>query len=187
VAPRLLTVHPQAQAVCLNLGLEAYLEALLSGENSWVDLRGHAAERARRLRAMGAPLDKPLYAMSLGELAAQAWVAEKLTQQRLGECFGTRVLHLDFNAMLADVSGVLREVCNHLKISAAEDFFRNAPSSAALQRYAKAPDAPYSPELRAQLMQQARALHSKEISSGQRWAETLARRSPAAAAALGSL
>lgn len=185
LAPRLLETHAPARAVCLNLGLQSYLETLLAGENSWMDLRGHAAERQRRLRAMDVDQNTPLHALSMGELAAHAWLAETLTQQRIVAAYGARILPIDFDSMLGDTSGTLRNVCRHFGVAASEDALRAAPQSIVLQRYAKAPDAEYSPSLRARVLQQARVQQGAEIGKGRRWTEDLARRSPAAALVLG--
>ena len=179
LAPRLLAAHPSARAIYLNLDFDSYLAALLAGDNSIVDLRGHGAERMRRLQAFAAPPATPLHAMSAGELAALAWVTETLTQTRLSEAFGPRVLSMDFNLMLRDVGGALRDACRHFDLSAPDAYFANAPQSRVLQRYAKAPEAPYSPRMRADILTQARALKAEEILKGRRWIEALSRRCPA--------
>ncbi len=57
VAPVLLRRNAASRAVYLNLRAEPYLATLLAGPNSPVDLRGHGAERMRRLRTrIGTPL-----------------------------------------------------------------------------------------------------------------------------------
>lgn len=185
VAPRLLDADASIKGVYLNLALEPYLATLLAGENSVIDLRGHGPERVHRLTTLaGAPPPAPLYALSPGELAALAWTTERLTQAQLTSAYGERILSLDFEALLGDVGGALRRVCTHFSLSVLDSFSAGIGQSPVLQRYAKAPEAPYSSELRAQVLQQARQLHAEEIVKGQRWVEAMARQSPPVAALL---
>jgi hypothetical protein len=87
--------------VYLNLGAEPYLATLLAGKNSAVDLRGHGPVRIRQLQArIQTPL-APLHALSLGELAAMSWLAETWNQHDAADRSGSRVLALDFDALLA--------------------------------------------------------------------------------------
>jgi hypothetical protein len=174
---RLLGAAPSAKAICLNLPLEPYLATLLAGENSIFDLRGHGSERMRRLQKT-AQLVTPLHAMSVGDLAALAWVVETTTHAQLKTAFGDRVLALNFEALLADPAAALRSVCSHFELTPAENLAERIARSGVMQRYAKAPEAPYSPALRNQLLTQARALHASEIARGRRWIEELTTRSP---------
>lgn len=184
LAPRLLAASPDSRAVCLNLALEPYLATLLAGENSIVDLRGHGEGRIKRLRGLAADPTAPLFAMSAGELAALAWVVETLSQARLKESFGARVLGLDFDALLADVPAALEAVCAHFAISAPSSFFASAAESPVLHAYAKAPEAPYSPAFRTAQLDYARRVQAGEIRKGMAWVEELARRSSAVASLL---
>lgn len=185
VAPSLLDADASIKAVYLNLALEPYLATLLAGENSVIDLRGHGPERVRRLTSRaGAQPPAPLYAMSPGELTALAWTTERITQAQLVRTYGARILSLDFDVLLRDVPAALSQVCGHFGLSAPDSFLANIAQSPVLQRYAKAPEAPYSPALRAQVLQQARQLQNAEIVKGQRWVEAMARQSPAVAALL---
>lgn len=173
---RLMTIAPDMNAICLNLALEPYLATLLAGENSHLDLRGHGPGRMRRLSALlGAPVQQPLHAMSLGELAAMAWTVETLTHARLQQHFGPRVLRLDFDAVLADVDAALGAACAHFGVQ--------APDTAAIQplmhTYSKAPDQPYSPDVRRTQLDTARRTRADEIRKGLLWAETFARQAPA--------
>lgn len=184
LAPELLDQRQTARAVHLSLKLEPYLATLLAGENSPVDLRGFAGERVRRLGRMAVQLKQPAYAMSLGELAAMAWVAEMLTQKRLTKSAGARVLELDFDLLLGDIEGALRDVCAHFNLTAPEAFFSRASASPVLTRYAKAPEHPYSPRDRAEVLAEARTTMAEEIRTGLAWAENTARQSSEVAAIL---
>jgi hypothetical protein len=179
---RLLAHLPDARALYLNLPLEPYLATLLAGENSRADLRGFAGERVRRLQAMGVPLDKPAYALSDGELAALTWTAERLTQQRLAEAFGARVLSLDFDDFLTTIEPSLRRIAAHFSLHAPESFFAGVELDPILARYAKAPEHIYSPGVRAEILAATRARKADEIRRGAIWVESLARRCGAVAA-----
>lgn len=175
---KLMRASPTARAVYLNLRLEPYLATLLAGENSIFDLRGHGPERMRRFCTFGGDAIKPLHAMSPGELAALAWVTETLTQARLAEEFGDRILSLDFDVLLADTSAELAHACAHFDIAASPEFLANAPESPTLRVYAKAQEAAYSPNLRAALLKQTRQTRADEIDKGLAWAREALIRTP---------
>lgn len=186
LAPKLLQAAPAARAICLNVQLETYLATLLAGENSIFDLRGHGAERMRRLRDNAIEPTKPLHAMSAGELAALAWVVESITQRQATKEFGDRVLQLDFDNLLRDVASALRDTCAHFSLSASPSFPANAGDGPTMRTYAKAQEAPYSSAVRAAQLDRARSDCAGEIVKGQRLAEELARGAPAVAALLHS-
>lgn len=184
LGPALLAIAPRARALYLNLKPEPYLATLLSGENSYLDLRGHGPERYKRLARLAGPAPTPLYAMSLGELAALTWLTETLTQQQAQRAAGGRVLMVDFDAFLADPEGSMRGIVRHFGIEASETFLAGVANSRTFTRYSKAPERSYSADLRAQLLAQARAMHAEELRKGLDWLDQFARRSSVAALAL---
>jgi hypothetical protein len=184
VAPLLLARQPALRAVYLNLRAEPYLATLLAGENSLGDLRGHGAERWRRLQVAGARLPVPPEAMSHGELAALGWLAESLTRHRLATAHGARTLLLDFDAMLADVPGTLSAVTGHFGIDCTAGQLESVAASRTLRQYSKAPEYEYGPALRAQVLAQSRQQHAGEIRAGLRWIESVAASQPLLAAAV---
>lgn len=179
LAPALLDASPKARAVCLNLRLEPYVATLLAGENSILDLRGHGAERMRRLKRFGMDQTTPLHSMSAGELAGLAWLTETLTQLKLAERFSERVLAIDFDEFLTSLPSTLSHVCSHFELDAPSSFATNAPRSPVLSAYAKAPDIAYSPGLRMTLLNQARQQRRGEIAQGEAWVRASLTRSPA--------
>jgi hypothetical protein len=184
VAPLLLAQAPGMRAVYLNLRAEPYLAALLAGENSLGDLRGHGQERYRRLLATGARLPGPLHAMSPGELAALGWLAESLTRHVVATGHPGRTLLLDFDALLADVPGTLGAVARHFGIACEPAQLQTAAAGSTLRSYSKAPEHDYSPALRAQILAQARNEHAGEIRAGLAWIEAVARAQPLLQAAV---
>lgn len=185
LAPRLLRQDAQAHAIYLNVRAEPYLATLLAGANSALDLRGHGPERMRRLAARVDPATlRPLHALSPGELAAMSWLAETLTQRELLDLAPQRVLAVDFEALLADMPGVMQQVARHLAVPVPADWAVRLPSHPALMRYSKSPDHEYSPALRSQVLDQARREHAAEIGRGLAWLDALGRTQPAVARVL---
>ena len=181
IAPSLLEKLSVARAVYLNLAAEPYLATLLAGQNSGVDLRGHGPVRIRQLQArIQAPL-APLHALSLGELAAMSWLAETWNQQDAVDRFGSRVVALNFDELLADVAGSVRRVAEHFQLPVESGWLADIARSPVLTRYSKSPDFEYSPQLRRELLRESRQINAAQIAAGLRWLENLAKSQPAVA------
>ncbi|HJW40086.1 MAG TPA: hypothetical protein VJ476_02535 [Rhizomicrobium sp.] len=183
LAPALLSAAPQTKAVYLNLRPEAYLATLLAGANVMVDLEGFEVERTKRLRSLLG--ESSPQAVSIGERVARTWLVESLTRARALEGGGSRILPLDFDAMLANLPATIAAVLAHFGIAAPPDFAQSIARSKTLTRYSKAPQQfEYSPQFRAQLLAQARRDHAAEIGKGMVLLERLARKDPRVAALL---
>ncbi len=178
LGPALLQACPTARALYLHLPLQPYLATLLAGEHSVVDLRGHAAERARRLKRFGQELLAPVYAMSIGELAAMSWLAERLTEGALSRACDERLLSLNFEQVLKTPETSLRAICDHFQLDAPDSYFENVARNPNWGRYSKAPEHPYSPQIREQILAEARATKAEEIRKGLLWFEAMAAKSP---------
>jgi hypothetical protein len=183
LAPRLLDAAPRARAIYLNLRAEPYLATLLGGANSLLDLRGHGPERIRRLQARTRVPLGALHALSPGELAALAWLAETSSQHAVVRSHPGRVLALDFDDFLADVPRAMTAVVTHLGIAADAAWLANVANNPALTRYSKAPEHAYGPDVRAEVLQESRRQHAGEIRRGLAWLEGVARQD----AAIGAL
>jgi hypothetical protein len=179
----LLAADAAAKAVYLNLRAEPYLATLLAGANAIADLRGFEPERAQRLRALTG--DSSWRATSVGELAAMSWLSESLTREMVLQRFGGRVMALDFDEMLADLSPSLQRVVDQLGIEAPAGFAAASARSPTLTRYSKAPtEYAYSPVMRAELLAQARRDHAVEIRKGLQFLALLGARHARVAALL---
>jgi hypothetical protein len=182
LAAPLMSWHNGARAICLNLRSEPYLATLLAGPNSPSDLRAHGAERMRRMMQMLAiEPPTPLHALSLGELAAMSWLTETTTQHQALQQFGSRMLRIDFDAVLTDVQASMAGVVAHFGLPADARYLSEVARSPALTRYAKAPEHAYTPELRTQVLGAARRTHAVEIRKGLVWLEGVARTNAMAA------
>jgi hypothetical protein len=187
VAPVLLQSRPDSRAIYLNLRAEPYLATLLAGPNSHVDLRGHGPERMRRLSSRTAAPLAPLHALTHGELAALSWAAESVTQAEVCRAFGSRVLPLDFDALLEDVPGHVRAVLDQFGLEAEAAWLSKVAAHPLLSRYSKAPDHEYSPRLRAEVLAGARRDHRVELERGLAWLERLATADPSIGGSIGEL
>jgi hypothetical protein len=182
IAGPLLAKQGDARAICLNLRAEPYLATLLAGQNSISDLRGHAPERIRRLiRTLSLERATPLHALSPGEMAAMGWLTETATQHEVLQRFTGRVIREDFDAVLADVAGSMARITAHFGLTADERYLSMIARSPALTRYAKAPEHAYTPDLRTQILGEARRAHAAEIRKGLAWLEGVARTNATAA------
>ncbi|MBV6424606.1 MAG: hypothetical protein NAOJABEB_02419 [Steroidobacteraceae bacterium] len=173
IAPALLDAAPEARAIYLNVRAEPYLATLLAGENSWIDLRGHAPERLQRLAAHGGAPPLPLESLSPGELVAASWLAETTTQRAVLARYPGRVMAVDFDTFLADPAGHLRPILAHFGLRSDTTTVATALASPVLTRYSKAPEHPYDPALRAAVLDEARREHGTEITKGLRLLERL--------------
>jgi len=184
-APSLLTRRPASRAVYLNLRAEPYLATLLAGANSEIDLNGHAPLRLRRLQSMlGTGAVPPLPALSLGELAALSWLVERLTQKAVTDAFGARILAIDFDHMLEKPGRTVTAVLRHFDLAVPRDAVTTIAQSPVLMRYSKAPEHAYSPQLRSQLLAQARVEQAQELRKGLDLLDLLGARHGAVAAVL---
>lgn len=160
LAPKLLTMRPNAKAVVLNISAESYLATMLAAPNSPVDLNAHGPERLHRLRSMDVSVEPPA---SLCELIAISWLAEKLTQTDMQNRFGARVLAIDFDRMLHSLGSTMSNVLDHFGIAHSPADIAAMATGPALSSYSKAPEHGYSPALRAKLLNEARGRYPDEI------------------------
>lgn len=181
LAPSLLEREAGSRAIYLNLDAEPHMATLLAGRHSMSDLRGHGPGRIRRLQSRFGSSLAPLHTLSVGEFTAMSWLAETLNQRDVLQRFPDRIAAVDFDDFLADVGAGLERIVGHLRLPCDARRVSELARSPVLSRYSKSPDAQYSPELRRQLLDQARQRQGEEIRRGQRWLEALAKSQPAVA------
>lgn len=169
---------PTARALYLSLRPEPYLATLLAGANAAQDLWGHGPERIRRIgRLIGGP-QAPLHALSIGELAAMSWLAEKLTEAQLVRLYPDRVIALDFETLLSALEPSLDWAMKHFGLDVPATTIASIARGPVLTRYSKAPDQyAYSRQMRRELLAGARQTHAQEILRGMAFLEAEARRS----------
>lgn len=182
LAPALLA-QPGVRAIYVNQCAESAIATLLAGANSPLDLRGHGPGRIQRLCARLGPLT-PLYELTPGEMAAMSWLAESLCQHEVVTQFPAQVLQVDFDEFLGNIADGMRRVLGQFGLAAAEETVSRLAGSPVLMRYSKAPEHPYGPALRQQVLEQTRREHRVEIGRGRDWLDRLAQTHEAVAAVL---
>jgi hypothetical protein len=162
IAPDILDAAPELKAVYLNLPAESYIAANLAATSGAADLKTFEMLRYRRLSAkLGCALPE---GASVGELAAIAWMVERDSLEQARVAAGRRLVLLDFETLLADLEGNLGQVLRHFDLPPVADRLIKSP---ALTRYSKAPELlAFSPEIRTERIEQARARFAPEIEKG---------------------
>ena len=157
-----LLIAPGARALLLYATPRHYIEGILAGENSVVELRALAAERARRLAMRGIAL--PGLDASDVQLAAAAWLCEMSALDVAADAVAPdQLMWADFDALLADMGDGLPRIAAHFGITAARAEIDAVVSGPLMQRYSKALEFDYSPALRAQLLAGAGREHRADI------------------------
>jgi len=185
VAGPVLESRPQSRSIYLNLRAEPYLATLLAGNKSEADLRGQGPGRMRRLLGRSPVAPAPLHRLSSGELAALGWLVETMSQQDALRRFPERVLAVDFEDLLANVTDGMDRILGHFGLLRDAQFLAGLGASPALTRYSKAPDLPFPPGARAELLKESRRHNREEIIKGMAWLERLARADDSLAAIAG--
>jgi hypothetical protein len=174
LATTLLSASEGSRAIYLNLRAEPYLATLLAGQNSPTDLRGHGAERMRRLQSRTKSPLAPLHSLSLGELAAMSWLSESWSQRDALKQFPTRIVALDFDRFLESVGPSIGRILGHFGLPAEPRQLEGLGRSPVLRRYSKAPEFAYTPDVRAELLGDSRRRNGDQIRQGLAWLERLA-------------
>lgn len=160
IAP--LLVQPDGQALFLFASPRHYIQGILAGENSILELR--ALEQGRRERLAKRGIDLAGFDRSDAHLAAAAWACEMTALEAACDAVpASSVMWADFDGMLRDMAGSLAAVTAHFGVPVQHDRLVGIASGPLMRRYSKAPEFDYSPDLRAQLLAEAGATHHADI------------------------
>jgi hypothetical protein len=174
IAPEL--VAPGARALFLHVGPRAYMRTILAGENSVQELRVLAPTRAQRMRARVPDVPQP---RTLADQAALAWGCEMTALESAAGAIGEgAVLWADFDAMLADLDCEMERAARFLDLAATPEQLRRINAGPLLQRYSKATEYDYGPDLRRELLDDAEARHGRDIDKAVDLLHKAARSSP---------
>ena len=180
LAPEL--VGPGGRALFMFATPRAYVESILAGENSRKELAILAPIRAQRMRGR-VQLDSA--GSSEAHLAAAAWACEMTGIEAAAERMGDRqLMWADFDRMLGDMEAALGRVAGLFGFDAPPETLREIISGPLMRRYSKAMEYEYSPQLRHDLLAQARGEFGREIDSALWMLEKAADGSPLLARAL---
>lgn len=183
LAGRLLALSPGGRALFLTVTPETYLATMLSGANLG-DVRNSAPVRLARLERRLGRTAWRLDALSPGELVALSWACDMADFAEAAARFPERIIWVDFDAFLAGPQAGLATALAHLHGAADAGEVARMAGSAYLQRYSKAPEYAYGPELRGQVLAEARAVSGGEIAKGLAWLQDAGRAWPAIAQAV---
>jgi len=175
IAPVLLAEDANRRAISLSLSLEVYLPVMLAPNRAPMDLYLGARNRLARHRALVPELPWRLHDLSWGELAAVSWICERLSLARLEHDFPEQVIPVDFDAFLATPEASLCRIGEHFGRRLEPEAVQQALNTNIMRQYSKAPEHPYSPDIRRAVLAEARQTHAQEIRKGLRLAEEAAR------------
>ena len=172
LATRLLTQPQAGPSLAMYAKPEIYIASIMAGDASRQELQALVQGRLRRLHRRLEGQGWLLHALSPGERAAVSWASEMTT---LAAVEPGRLTWIDFEAFLADPAAGLAAAfaATGFDVGAAE--IEAIATGPLLTRYSKGPEHAYTPQLRGQVLDQAREEHGAEIARGMAWLEAAGR------------
>lgn len=174
LADRILGLAPDARALLMTASPESYLATILGGPNSRRELTALAPGRLARLEGRVGEAPWTLQGLSVGELAAMSWASEASALARAAAAHSGRTAFLDFDRFLADPRLGLAWALRGLGRAAEPGRIEALLGSGHLERYSKAPEYAYGPQLRREVLDAARRDFGPEIRRGLAWLEAAA-------------
>ncbi|MGB3472779.1 MAG: hypothetical protein WBA51_18330, partial [Erythrobacter sp.] len=179
IAPELMGTT--RKAVFLKLSAQRYLQTILAGDASRQELAVFSPTRIQRLNArIGEPVLK-LWELDETKRAALGWACEMAA---LEAASNHNVLWVDFDAFLAQPAAQLSQIAQHLGIALSDDQAQQLASGPMMQRYSKAPEHGYSPQLREDVLAKAASERGSDIRAALDWLEQAAKSHQVIAATL---
>jgi hypothetical protein len=161
-----------SKALLLYSRPERYIETILAGDNSRQDMRMSGGERLRRLhRRTGEPRWRR-WELGEGRLVGMAWATEMTALLAAAEDLPAgATMWLEFDDFLAEPAMWLERITGFLGETLSPLDAEQLAASPLMRRYSKAPEYEYGPELRRQLLQQARREHGAARGEALHWLE----------------
>lgn len=169
------------KAVFLTLSPERYLQTILAGEASRKELAMLSSNRLQRLNNRLDGNAIKLWELDEARRAAMGWACEMTA---LCEASSDNVMWQDFDEFLADPAQTLAMIARHLEINISEQQALSWVKGPIMQRYSKAPEQGYSPELREEVLSNAAKTRASDIEGALAWLEEAAKSHPAIATVL---
>jgi hypothetical protein len=182
IAGALIGLSPASRALMMTVRPQTYLESILGGPNSRLELAQAAPARLarlnRRIGGDGWRLDE----LSEGERCAMSWACEMTALAAAAAAHPGRAIWIDFDTFLADPRTGLTRALSALHGEVAPEAVAALAGSAYFQRYSKAPEYAFGADVRAEVLAAARRDSGEEIARGLAWLDRAAGRAPIAAA-----
>lgn len=160
IAP--LLVPSGSRAMFMFAGARSYIETILAGENSVLELHALGEFRAQRMSERLPLVTTPTDA----HRAAAAWACEMTALEAAANAMPDRsLLWVDFDDFLARPAELLQVMAGHFGLQASEADCARILAGPLMRRYSKDLDYEYGPELRRELQSDARRMHAADIES----------------------
>jgi hypothetical protein len=177
-----LLVPRSGRALFMYVQPRNYIASILAGENSIKELRILEQPRAARMAARVQGLED---LETDAERAAAAWACEMTSLEKAAEKMHDRdIFWGDFDAMLGDMAQSITGIADRLGIAHDCLEIEGIVRGPLMQRYSKALEYDYSPQLRRALIDQTERDQGREIEAGLAMLRAAAERSPLLARAL---
>lgn len=183
IAARL--VPPGSAALFLFATPQHYIENIIAGENSRRTAEMLAPSRVARLarRCPGFAVEPAR--LPPAHKAALGWACEMSSlEANAAQLPEDRVMWLDFDQFLTAPARQFAAVAAHFGYAIDPAAARSIAEGPLLRRYSKAPEYEYSPQLRHDILAEARWTHGGAIREALGWLSQLASRYPALAQAI---
>lgn len=174
-----LLVPAGSRALFLYVKPRRYMETILAGENSRQELRFLFPSRVERLRLRCPDFAWPVAGASEAVMALASWICEMTSLQRSASALPEgSAMWLDFDSFLARPVDGLAATAAFFGVGAGADRIEQICAGPLMRRYSKALEYEYSPELREEVLAEARSEHGPAIDSALEMLEAAAERWP---------
>jgi len=178
-------VPTKSRALLLFATPQHYVENILAGENSRQTLQMMSPTRLERLRSRCPGLDLDLGQLSEARKAALGWACEmSALEQSAARLPAGSVMWADFDRFLTNPAGHFAAVAAFFGHPVHAGRAQAICTGSLMRRYSKALEYEYSPELRREILAEARWRHGRAIEDALVWLDGLASRYPAVAQAI---
>ena len=178
LAPLLLARPAAPKAILLYVKPETYIATILAGPNARAEAKRLLPSRLDRLhRRIGREVWEPA-SLAEGEALALAWATEMSVLVQAKAAGGERVFVLDFDKFLESPAALLLATFRFLGSNVDEERVSAILSGPLMERYSKAPEHAFNPQMRRELLDEARELHGDEIANGLAWLDRAAHEVP---------
>jgi hypothetical protein len=178
MAAELLARPSAPKAAMMFVSPESYIATIFGGPNSRREATILTPGRVKRLNRR---LNRDVWSaasLSEGEALALGWACEMAGLTKASQDAPGRVLAIDFDSFLARPHAALLATLRHFDVPATPAEVNAILAGPDMQRYSKGPEHAYDTALRMEVLDEARALHGKEIHRGLAWLERAAAAHP---------